>query len=55
MTKPQPKPEPNPDWRYSPPKEGRDGKSVWVDFTHYSGICELYDAFKVPKLPGDGR
>lgn len=53
---PAPTPPPSPTWKYTPPAESKDGKSVRIDFyTGYGAVCAMYDAFKVPKLPGDGR
>ena len=45
-------PPPNKDWRYSPPVESKDSKSVWIDAMQLTMITEHYRSAGIP-LPGE--
>ena len=47
---PAKQPQPNKDWRYSPPAESKDGKSVWIDAMQLTMITEHYRSAGIPIL-----
>jgi hypothetical protein len=53
---PAPKqPEPNPDWRYSPPRVSKDGRTVEIDAMQLTTLHEHYRLMGVPLVEGGRR
>lgn len=48
-------PAPNPDWRYSPPLESKDGRHVQFDAMVWPNVIELYRILGVKPVEPNPR